>query len=104
MSDIGKVAEALGNAMTALATGKGRIKERLLDACAAGLDQLDPEVFEDQHAQRQAEWLRAKLFRGRRPIHEVIAVLDENEAVQIAEIVDNLDVAASMQIQPPIEE
>lgn len=98
MTDRQQCSDILGNAITRLITGRGRIKDRLIEACDAGLARLDPAAFDDDEARRLVLWLKNRLFATGQPIGTVIGSLDESEAVRIAEVIDSLDVAASLQI------
>lgn len=80
--------ERVNRAVTVLATGEGRIRDRLYEALKI-LDPLEPEDFSDDETRRRFEWLRVNLGLDRRhgsglTILATVERMKENGAADIA--------------------
>jgi hypothetical protein len=99
LADIAYVNDKLRAAVTSLATGRGRIQERLAKACEVGLWAASPSAFSNPDAASRCAQLIEVLFHQRRPVADVIQRMDEAEAARYAQVMVDLQAAAELQIR-----
>jgi hypothetical protein len=80
--------ERVNRAVSVLAVGEGRIRDRLYEALKI-LDPLEPDDFPDDEARRRFEWLRVNLGLDRRQgsgltILATVERMKENAAADVA--------------------
>ena len=99
IADIAYVNDKLRAAVASLATGRGRIQERLARACEVGLWAASPSAFSNPDAASRCAQLIEVLFHQRRPVADVIGRMDEAEAARYAQVLVDLQGAAELQIR-----